>query len=135
MALNEITKGMSNAAEMINDNFKMTQIKEDTGWVDVVLKNVEGASTAKMRRVNGMVMLEGQIYHSTEVRSPLEIGDVSALFNPVEHLRIYGVPSPIATTFPETHAVVVSITKEGKLLISAKTAVKIFNFQISRIAN
>lgn len=38
MALNEITKGMSNAAEQINGNFKQLSVfAEDTGWINAIV--------------------------------------------------------------------------------------------------
>ncbi|HCY9071879.1 TPA: hypothetical protein O2E65_001620 [Listeria monocytogenes] len=65
MVFNEIVKGMSDAAQAINDNFsKVSAITEDTGWLNLILKpGFSCGSTAipQYRVKNGKVSLRGKL--------------------------------------------------------------------------
>lgn len=64
MALNEITKGMSNAAEQINGNFKQLSVfAEDTGWINATVdKKIVTKQTVPLsfRKVGKTVYVRGQ---------------------------------------------------------------------------
>lgn len=58
--LSEIIKGMSNAAEIINENFKKVQEKEDTGWQTLELMGLT-SHDVKIRKMNGIVYIFGTV--------------------------------------------------------------------------
>lgn len=73
MALNEITKGMSNAAEMIDGNFKKIEpMIGDTGWVDLPITNLQfeawgNDDKPKYRRVGDLVTISGVIKNKVTI--------------------------------------------------------------------
>lgn len=70
MALNKITKGMSNAAEQIDANFKeVGRFTEDTGWLVLPLEsNFKAYSSAGIpmyRRIGDTVSIVGSVTNKT----------------------------------------------------------------------
>lgn len=91
MALNEITKGMSNAAEMIDGNFKkIDPMVEDTGWLPLPLTNPQFVSFSAdllpmYRRVGNVVSITGSIKNTAVIpasASPLIITDLPSVIVP-----------------------------------------------------
>ena len=128
--MNEIYKGMDNAAEQINENFIKTQEKTDTGWIDIPLNNVDGGSLFA-RAVNGVVFLTGTFSKNGEIRSEINIGKIPVGLEPDMFRRVSGAATPDTTSYPEQHAAILNIHTDGKVELSKKSATTTFYFETS----
>lgn len=111
MALNEITKGMSNAAEQINGNFQqLEKYVGDTGWVPLTIKSPwiprnNEAKWCRYRKVGNMVQLVVQINATSAVdRYSASLVDLPKDLIPIEEVQGIGVTfsGPYANQIPVT---------------------------------
>ncbi|ENH9561921.1 hypothetical protein ABW287_000474 [Listeria monocytogenes] len=71
MIFDEIKKGMSDAAQVINSNFlKITSETGDTGWLDLPLKTNFSAGTSKpqYRKIGNRVEVRGQLVRASDAK-------------------------------------------------------------------
>lgn len=83
MALNEITKGMSNAAEQIGGNFKtIEKYVEDTGWIALNLEKDFSESTTSppaYRKVGDVVYFRGAVTNDKLILSSSDVVKIATL--------------------------------------------------------
>lgn len=139
MALNEILKGMSNAAEAINNNFKNVLEKEDSGWTRS--SGLLGDSTGEVnyKKKNGLITVYGYV-----TPTPGGTGNLltaKTVFNIPEGFRsdhsVYfgGVPASGSTNFPENHGAVIEIASNGNIIIQKASAMQLaYRFEMTYYA-
>lgn len=121
MALEEITKGMSNAAEIIDGNFKKVVEKETTEWVKstTFLDGATGEVNYKIK--NGVFIFHG--YVTPAPNSSASILGAKTFFvfpngsKPDHDIYLNGVPSPSSTNSPQEHAAVLTVGTNGNLTV------------------
>lgn len=120
MALNEITKGMSNAAEMIDGNFKKIGYAfENTEWANMALLNGVGGSV-KFRRFNGMIYIVGS-FKGLATRQVTQIGLLPEGFRPKTstYWRDSGI---VGSSYPEQNSASGYVGASGSLVLTGTTA-------------
>lgn len=120
MALEEITKGMSNAAEVIDGNFKeISYLYDNTSWNTMNLIN--GATgIIRYRRFNGMIYIVGY-FKGLAVRQNTQIGILPEGFRPKTQVnwRDSGI---VGSAYPEQNSAAGYVSAFGGLSLVGTTS-------------